>query len=928
MKNKIKRIILLFSVIIMITPFFVPVSAKSTSKEIIIAFADTSDSLYSKEDDIEEGYIPEFIEVIQGYIPNYKLKLVGLEWQDAIEKLKTGEIDFLFTGTKTTERLKTFSFSEFNTGIEKLYLYALKDYKIYYDDYEAIDGKKVGVFNQTAYRGFLENYQKENNIQVDVIEYSSDDELKNALEIGEVDFVASSNLFDYSDYRIVSIYGSSPFYAMTIKDNPKLDILNLALRKAYEENKVELDEIYNKYFEVGIKYEPSFTYEDVAYIEHAKKIKIGLYGNNFPLSGWIGESARGILVDILDMIAETSGLEFEYVELDSSLTTEQNIVLSNLDLAVSLTSSYQDWHMIHSKPILSSDYVVVSKKNRILNMDEKLNVAIPFHKNEINQSFDEDLSDMNFLTYNSTYDCLSELMKDRVEFALLNSFVFNYEFKNPYFNDIEVKTYYTQTLTADLVALKGNDTLINVINKTIPSVTEEDVKLFILTHNNHANTNITLLNYIYPYRLPLIVIGVLAILSLLLAILMSRNKKQQARNQIELRSIELANKTKSDFLSQMSHEIRTPMNAIVNLSQAAISEKDNPEELEECLEDIKKSSKYLVLLVNDILDMSKFESGMLTLKKVPTSLISVVNECEKILDLEIESKGINFRFKTNMSEDRLLLVDPLRFQQMIMNILSNAIKFSYENGDIDFILEETVISETKVQVELTIKDNGIGMSNEFLPKIFTPFCQENATQYGLTGTGLGLSIAKSLVDLNNGTIQVESKLGLGTTFIIQLEYGIASNKAFEKEIELAHTDEACFINSRRILLVEDNELNTKVAKRILETRNYLVDTATNGHEAVEMFTKSMEDYYDAIIMDIKMPVCDGLTATRLIRSLDRTDSKAIPIVAVSANIFDTDKCNSLAAGMNYYLTKPIDPDTLYDVLFSLISKYDVDRKKV
>lgn len=919
-KKLIKGVFCLFSVICLITPFFVYANANEKNEAIIIACVESVDELYQNTNGIVSGYIPEMIDILDEYLVS-DVEFVYMTWADAMEALNQHQIDFIFTGSNVEEREGIYEFTKFQTGLEKMYLYTLPEKAIYYGDYEGINHKKIGILSFTAYDTFFEMYTERLDLETEVIYYDQIEELEQALDNNEIDFIASSNIFDHKDYRVVLNYGSSPYYAMTYKDNPKLDEMDFALRQAYSEKKEDLDELYIKYFENEKIYNPLFTKEDSLYIQEKKSITIGLYDNNSPLSEWVDNNPHGILVDILNKVSRVSGLEINYVKVDKNLLPEENIYQHQLDLLVSLDTSYRDEHLMGSLPIFTSDYVVVSKgtiENFPLHVKD---IAIYFDENEILDLFSSDFPKAASTMYETPYECLSAVMREDVDMALINSYVYNFEFKNPYFNDLEVKTYYTKNIATNLVGLKDDkNQLITVINKAIDSVTEEDLKLFILAHSNHVNRNITLYDYFYPYRLPLIIIGVLSVLCLVLVYFVSRVKRKEANQKIEIRSVELANKTKSNFLSQMSHEIRTPMNAIVNLSDLAITEIKNPEKMEERLEDINRSSKYLVALVNDILDMSKIESNMMSLHPTPTSLVDVYRTCEKILNTQLMEKEIQLHFFTNLSSSVYLLVDSLRFQQILMNILTNAIKFSYPKGNINVSLKKIEENQNRMKIELKIKDEGIGMSEEFLPSLFNPFCQEKSNQSDITGTGLGMSIVKSLVDLNQGTIEVESAKTKGTTFTINFDFDVVDKKHMGHET--IESTSYHFSDKKRVLLVEDNELNIKVAKAILEKGNYEVDCATNGLEGVQMFAKSEVFTYDAIIIDIKMPVMDGIEATREIRSIVRQDATILPIIAISADIFDDERRHDLDEMMSGYLNKPIEVERLYETLYQLITKYE------
>lgn len=393
-------------------------------------------------------------------------------------------------------------------------------------------------------------------------------------------------------------------------------------------------------------------------------------------------------------------------------------------------------------------------------------------------------------------------------------------------------------------------------------------------------------------------------------------EQKNAELQIVAKKAEAATSAKSEFLSRMSHDIRTPMNAITGLIYLAKNEKDM-QVVQGYLQKMEASSKFLLGLINDILDMSKIENGEMTLNEGPYTREEFSDSIQTVIKPLIDERKINFIFEMRCGIE-CISVDRLRFNQIFFNLLSNAAKFTPAGGTIEFISESIEPKpgddKKKAGIRFYVRDNGIGMSEEFQKHLYDPFIQEKSELYEKTrGTGLGLPIVKSLVDAMNGTIEVKSAPGKGTQFKIELYVGLA--KAPDK-MDKSCTEEKS-LKGIRVLLVEDNELNTYVARTILEKLLCEVDTAQNGSEAVEKFEQSEEYFYNAILMDVHMPVMNGLEATRKIRTSGRRDAADIPIIAMTADAFDKEKKETLEAGMTGHMAKPIDPAVLYEVL----SKY-------
>lgn len=392
--------------------------------------------------------------------------------------------------------------------------------------------------------------------------------------------------------------------------------------------------------------------------------------------------------------------------------------------------------------------------------------------------------------------------------------------------------------------------------------------------------------------------------------LRSKNKELQET----LVKAEAATLAKTEFLSRMSHDIRTPMNAIIGLTHLAKDETDI-NVIHEYLCNIESSSNFLLGLINDILDMSKIENGDLELKEeaftreeFETSILTVIKPL-------MDDKNIHFIFNMK-AEPKCILADQLRFNQIFFNLLSNASKFTPSGGTVEFITEDLPEKDGKAGIRFIVRDNGIGMSAEFIPHMYDAFSQERSKLTdNSNSTGLGLPIVKSLVDAMGGTISVKSELNVGTEFTIDTYFPLADPAYVVDASETLHREN---LKDARILLVEDNEINIYVAQMLLERVGCIITIANNGQEAVDTFNASDENYFDAILMDIRMPVMDGITATRLIRALDRKDAATIPIIAMTADAFEDQQKQTLEAGMSYHLSKPIDPSLLYHVLASYL----------
>ena len=389
-----------------------------------------------------------------------------------------------------------------------------------------------------------------------------------------------------------------------------------------------------------------------------------------------------------------------------------------------------------------------------------------------------------------------------------------------------------------------------------------------------------------------------------------------------------ANKAKTLFLSSMSHEIRTPMNAIIGLDTIALHDPSISETTREYLNKISASAHHLLNIINDILDMSRIDSGRMVIKQEEFSLSKMLAQVNAIISGQCSDKGLHYEYRMKGREGSCFIGDEMKLRQVLINVLGNAVKFTMKGGTVTFTVEETARFGGKATLRFLVSDTGIGISEDYLPFIFDAFSQEDSSSTNKYGsTGLGMAISKSIVELMNGQISVKSEKGKGTAFTVtvtlpeseqKIPEETSSPSPREKKAEL--TDEISKLVGRRVLLAEDIAVNAEIIIMLLSMKKMEVDHALNGRIAVEKFAEHDPGYYDAVLMDMRMPEMDGLEATKRIRAMEREDAKTVPIIALTANAFDKDVKKSMQAGLNAHLTKPVEPDMLFKMLEDLIQK--------
>ncbi len=410
---------------------------------------------------------------------------------------------------------------------------------------------------------------------------------------------------------------------------------------------------------------------------------------------------------------------------------------------------------------------------------------------------------------------------------------------------------------------------------------------------------------------------------LLLFDMYALTQKRERETEIEKAVAEEASRAKTIFLSNMSHEIRTPMNAIIGLDNMALRNPELSPKTRDQLEKIGLSARHLLRLINDILDMSRIESGRMTLRDEEFLLRDLMDSVNVMILSQCQDKGLTYENRVVGAVADYYFGDDMKLRQVLINILGNSVKFTEPPGKVEFLVEQVRIVDGKGVLRFSMRDSGIGMDEEYIPKIFEAFSQENSTttnHYG--GSGLGMAITKNYVEMMGGRIEVKSKKGVGSVFTVTLPLRISDRRYVEEEP--AHLEEASapdnLLAGRRVLMAEDVEQNAEILGDLLELEEMLFECAKNGQEAVDMFRDSPVGHYDAILMDVRMPIMDGLSATRAIRQMSRADASAVPIIAMTANVFEEDMEQSLAAGMNAHLSKPIEPELLFETLAKLLAK--------
>ncbi len=898
----------------------------AASPMIRVGYLESPGFIEKNADGSYDGYCVAYLREIAKYT-GWKYTFVEENQQELEQDFAAGRIDLLCTYTFSPRQNLQNDIAAHPLGAAASVLYLRPERgNIFYEDYAAFNGLYIGVVNGTWQQDAFREYAQKHSFTYHELTFPDSAAMFAALDRGNIDAAAASVLYGTKDYKIVSYFSIDPFYIITQNNRSDdfADRLNNAMVHVRYTNPSLDAELQNKYYNSATFSHPLFTREEADYIHEYPVVRIANFSHRFPFSQYDEDdsSFSGIAIDILDLIAQQSGLTFEYIPMPvgtpafSFLRENQANLVSGI---VVTDDRLADDSLRLSSPYFFGQMVFVGRKGMVYDTDAAYKAAIPNDARGIDNYLRHQHPNYTLIPYDDSLACMQAVNRGEADLMMQNTYIVGALLQRPQFDGLTILSGSTAPEDFCLAGLSTqNPLLISIINKTIASLDQHAIQNSVLKHTANAPYTPTSADILHKYRTTIFIAAILLLCccALLLYVFQQKrknihtleNKNQQLMSAIA--QAEFANTAKSRFLSRMSHEIRTPMNAIIGMTTLALRDTKDCTRTEGYLAKIALASKVLLSIINDILDMSAIESNKLKIAHEPFLLWHTIDTINEMYSAQCDLKKIHFKI-TNEAKENKLIGDQGRLNQILLNIVSNAVKFTPEDGSVAVHIEPVQTTETTATLRFTVADTGIGMSDEFRDRLFQPFEQDSAIifqKYG--GSGLGLSITKNLTTLMGGTIPVETALGKGTTFAIELPFERA---AVSPKAEPA-TPAVWDFSGRRILLAEDNALNLEIATELLQSTGAAVDTAENGKKAVTAFTEAPANTYDLILMDIQMPEMDGYQATRSIRASAHPDAASIPILAMTANAFTEDVAKAKAAGMNGHLAKPIDVQLLYRTL--------------
>ena len=928
-KDKKKRLCL--SILALIMLLFVPVSAYASE---IKSDGKTTQAMEEENKTVRVGYFPyanfqeggygehkqgagyEYLQKIS-YITGWKYEYVYGSFKECLDMLADGEIDLLGSVSYTPERAESIDYSTYAEGTERYWIYTREEHADLADgDLKQMNGCRIGATDGSYQKELLEKWLDSNQIQAEVVICKGYDEMIEKLDADELDALVVPALSVNSDFIAIANIGAGDCYFGVSKSRP--DLLKELNSTLEEINNTETDyssKLYARYEgKAVINY--ALNKEEKQWLDaHENTICVGYLKDNLPFCGEEDGKLTGILGAVLDTVQEKYKITIKAVPCSTGEQMNEALQSGEIDIAGPIIQdlyTQEQFQVILTDEIFDITPVVIYKGNEYRSSLSTIAATDTSLYSELMVSFL--FPDAEIKQYDTQEECLEAVANGKAGATVIPSSKINLLNESPMTKSLSFAEMAKRQELA-LFTTRENRRAATIINKAIEQ-SSNVLNGVVLAQNSVSEKKMTLQDVFADYGgLAVGVSFVIIFVLLLLVYSLSVSRKKQMEALKEAQDANAANIAKTTVLNHMSHDIRTPMNAIVGFTDIAMKRKPD-KEVENCLKKIRQSSEYLMTLINDVLDISRIESGKLEYKPVPVDFRNMTDTVLSIARGYIENRDLNFCVSREELKTPYVMADELRIREVLLNIISNAVKFTKDGGTISFAAENAPGNDDHhIIIRYRISDTGIGMSEEFQSRIFDEFSQENdGARTSYKGTGLGMAIAKKYVDLMGGKIEVSSRQGVGSTFTVEIPLRIAEQVLTEKEKKLRKDMD---LHGLHVLLAEDNDLNAEIAVSLLEEQGMIVTRAADGKSALLQFCNTAPGTFDLILMDIMMPEMNGYETTKAIRNLsDRPDGKEIPIIAMTANAFAEDVQAALDAGMDDHVAKPMD----MDILISAIEK--------
>ena len=895
------------------------------------SFEDTFN--YVNEKGIRKGYGYELLQTLSGYTV-WQLEYVTCDWSDCFEKLKNGEIDIMGDISYTEDRAEEMLFSDEPMGEEKYYLYAdLSREDITASDFKTLNGKKIGVLMGTEPEVMLTEWEEKYDLKTQHVNISNNEDVKQKLAKHEIDCFVSLEESFWAELGISTMtrVGKSDIYYAINKDRADIkEELDNAMRALEDADPFYTADLYKRYF--SLDYTPILTGEEKAWLKEHGAIRMGFLTGDSGVSTYDPATGEitGTITDYIQFARDCLGnqeLVFQMVGYDSQKAELDALKSGEIDMVFHFDQSpnlAEDYRVACTNTTWTSNMMAVTNKQHF-NENQANRVAVPQNKLSLKRYIAVYYPQWEIVDCAAQEDA-ARLVKD----GQADCFVTGVSSQENYSKKYDFYSVPLPNPAKSCFAVNsGNRHLLSILNKTIKAMPTNMLTGSLAMYKS-SSRKVTLSEFIRDNFFMVLLVSSIFVAVILLAILKLLRKARKAeaaarkaandtqelnaKLQIAAENAESANRAKSTFLFNMSHDIRTPMNAIIGYADLASRHSDDPAKLKKYMENIQVCGQNLLMLLNNVLDLARIENDKTEIEYSVSDIEKDFRNCLAMFRNQADSKGQTLTVTTQLPYP-YIYADIPHLTEVCTNLVSNAVKYTGAGGTIRCgVTQKPGEKEGWCDTVVTVADNGIGMSQEFQKHIFEPFERERtSTVSKVEGSGIGMGIVKKLVGLMGGTVEVESKIGVGSTFTVTIPCRIASEDEIQAKREINPSDQKCLCGTR-ILLTEDNDLNAEIATELLQEEGCTVDRAKDGVECVDMLEKAANGTYQLILMDVQMPVMNGYDATKKIRRMDDPQKANIPIVAMTANAFSEDKQVALDAGMNDHIAKPINMSVLVPTL--------------
>lgn len=932
-----KSVCALLSLLLLLSAVL-PVKAVAETAPIKIirvgSFEDTFN--YCNEKGARKGYGYELLQTLSGYT-GWQFEYVTCDWSDCFEKLKNDEIDIMGGISYTEDRAEEMLFSDEPMGEEKYYLYVdLSRADISASNFKTLNGKKVGVLMGTEPEVMLTEWEEKYGLKTQHVNISNNEDVKQKLANHEIDCFVSLEESLWAELGISTItrVGKSSIYYVLNKDRSDLkEELDNAMRALDEAAPFYTADLCKKYF--SLDYKPILTGEEKAWLRKHGAIRMGFLTSDRGVSTYDPATGEitGTITDYIQFATDCLGnqeLEFHLVGYDDKEAELNALKSGEIDMVFHFDQSpnlAEEYRVACTNTTWTSNMMAVTNK-QLFTENQVNRIAVPQNKISLTRYIAFYYPQWEIVDCDTQEDAI-KLVKDGQADCFVTGISSEGNYSKKYgFYSVPLPNPANSCFAVN----SGNRSLLSILNKTIKAMPANMLTSSLAMYKS-SSRKVTLIDFIKDNFFMVLLVSSIAVAVVLLTILKLLQKARKAeaaarkaandtqelnaKLQVAVENAESANRAKSTFLFNMSHDIRTPMNAIIGYADLASRHLDDPAKLEKYMENIQVCGQNLLMLLNNVLDLARIENDKTEMEYSVSDVDKDFRNCVAMFQNQADSKGQTLTVTAHLLYP-YVYADIPHLTEVCTNLVSNAVKYTGAGGTIHCdVTQKPGKKEGWCDMVVTVADNGIGMSQEFQKHIFEPFERERtSTVSKVEGSGIGMGIVKKLVELMSGTVEVESKIGVGSKFTVTIPCRIASGDETQAKRETNPSDQKCLCGTR-ILLTEDNDLNAEIAVELLREEGCTVDRAKDGVECVDMLEKAANGTYQMILMDIQMPVMNGYDAAKKIRRMDDPQKAGIPIIAMTANAFSEDKQAALDVGMNDHIAKPIN----MNILVPTIQKY-------